>query len=102
MIPMGRFLLIAWIITTSIFSHASAQPRIKGKRLDTTQPVFGDDTTVKRLLDFKDSLTTVGPKKEDPRELKESDPTSMIILILGSVFVIVWAGRRAWRRRRNS
>lgn len=99
---MGRFLLIAWFALVGISPSLIAQPRIKGKKFDTTQAVFGDDTTVKKLIEFKDSMAAVGPKTEGPREATESDPTGMIILILGSLIVIIWAGRRAWLRRRNA
>lgn len=76
-----------------------AQPRFKGKMSDTTQTVLGDDTTIKKLIQFKDSVTKVGPGSDALREATESDNTALVLLIVGAVLVIVWAGRRAWKRQ---
>jgi hypothetical protein len=94
-----RFLLLL-VVSLSVVSMY-AQPRFKGKPLDTTQALLGDDTTLKKLIEFKDSLATVGPAEEGPRPLETSDTTWMIALIIGSVLLIVWAGRRAWLRQRR-
>jgi hypothetical protein len=80
---------------------AHVQPRFKGKRSDTTQTVLGDDTTIKKLIQFKDSIATVGPDTEGPRAPAPADSTGLVLLIVGSVLVIVWAGRRAWMRQRK-
>ncbi len=91
------------IVVCTVYAHAvHAQPRIKGKRSDTTIGILADDTTVKKLIEFKDSVTQVRPATEGLRELEESDSTGMVLLIVGSVLLIAWAGRRAWLRQRRS
>ena len=102
MISLRRFFCLAFVWMMLFSLRTAAQPRIKGKRLDTTQTVLGDDSTVKKLTAFKDSLAKVGPESEGPRKEEESDPTVLIVLIVGSVLVIIWAGRRAWLRQRKS
>lgn len=97
---MKRFIVFTLFFGVGIF-HLEAQPRIKGKRLDTTQTVLGADSTLIKLVEFKDSVTSLGPAETDLRAPEEVDMTWLTLLVLSSVFVIVWAGRRAWRRRKR-
>lgn len=94
------FLLLA-VLGSLSFVSVHAQPRFKGKRLDTTQAVLGNDTTLKKLIEFKDSLATVGPAEEGPRPPESPNTTWMTALIVGTVVLIAWAGRRAWLRQRK-
>lgn len=94
------FLLFALVFTLSVVC-LQAQPRFKGKRLDTTKVVLGNDTTLKKLIEFKDSLATIGPAEEAPRAPESPDTTWMAALIIGSMILIAWAGRRAWLRQRK-
>ncbi len=96
---MYRITLLLFFSFLSLFPFA--QPGIKGKRLDTTQAILGADTTLTKLVEFRDSLARVGPAAEDLREPMPTDNTLFILLIVGSVIVIVWAGRRAWLRGRK-
>jgi hypothetical protein len=96
---MLRSSFLFLIIAAAMIQVIQAQPRIKGKRLDTTQSVLGADTTLTRLVEFKDSITKIGPSSDLLKESEESDNTVMILLIVGSLLVITWAGRRAWMRR---
>ena len=91
------------IIISSCLSLALlAQPGLKGKRLDTTQAILSADTTLAKLVEFRDSLAQVGPSAGDLREPEPADNTLFILLIVGAVIVIVWAGRRAWLRGRKA
>lgn len=98
---MKRFLFFGILFSCLIAASLEVQPRFKGKRLDTTQTVLGNDTTLKKLIEFKDSLAAVGPAQEGPREAKAADSSWMILLIVGASLLIVWAGRRAWLRQRR-
>ena len=97
--PMPRFYFWILIFGGLLFQLVQAQPRIKGKKLDTTQAVLGTDTTLSKLVELKDSLTKIGPKSDLLKEAEPADNTGMFLLILVAVLVIVWAGRRAWKRR---
>jgi hypothetical protein len=44
-------------------------------------------------------VAAVGPAKQDLREPEPTEKTGLILLILGMVTLIVWAGRRAWLRQ---
>ena len=98
---MKRTYFFVLLLSSVIFSSVEAQPRFKGKRLDTTQAVLGNDTTLKKLIEFKDSLATLGPAQEGPRQPESVDSLWMIVLIVGATLLIVWAGRRAWLRQRK-
>jgi hypothetical protein len=93
-------LTVALVLLFSI--EMTGQSRIKGKRTDTTQTVLSDDTTVKKLIVLKDSMAKIGPESKGPRKPESPDQTGMIVLIIGSLLVIIWAGRRAWLRQRKS
>ncbi|MBM3432555.1 MAG: hypothetical protein FJX92_06095 [Bacteroidetes bacterium] len=97
---MTRILfLVVYCLTLSYFSLA--QPGLKGKRLDTSVVILGKDTTLTKLVKFKDSVARLEPKRQDLREPKEADDGFYALLIAGAVVVIVWAGRRAWLRSRK-
>jgi hypothetical protein len=96
---MFRFSVILTLFLSVLLCTVSAQPRFKGKRLDTTQAVLGADSDVTKLIKFKDSVAAVGPAKQDLREPEPTEKTGLILLILGMVTLIVWAGRRAWLRQ---
>ena len=96
---MFRFLLALLLLTTIQCGTITAQPRFKGKRLDTTQGVLGTDSDITKLVKFKDSVASVGPETSTLREEEPREQTGMILLILAMLTLIAWAGRRAWRRQ---
>lgn len=98
---MFRLSFLILLIWGALFQAVQAQPRIKGKKLDSSQSVLGTDTTLNKLVEFKDSLTQIGPKSDLLKEAEKADNTGLFLLIVGSLLVIVWAGRRAWKRRRQ-
>ena len=91
-------LVVCYLFLSSV---SLAQPGLKGKRLDTSQVVLGKDTTLTKLVKFKDSVSKLEPKRQDLREPEETDDGFYALLIAGAVAVIVWAGRRAWIRSRR-
>lgn len=95
------FRLFCWILLIAGWSvlPLQSQPRIKGKKLDTTQGILGTDTHLTKLVEFKDSINQIAPKSDLLKEPREADQTGLILLIVGAVGVILWAGRRAWKRR---
>jgi hypothetical protein len=99
---MFRVLILSVFFTAFSSVGLIAQIRMKGKRPDTTQAVLGNDTTLKNLVAFKDSLEKVGPGTEPLKKREEPDTAWPTLLIIGSVLVIAWAGRRAWKRRQNA
>ena len=98
---MKRTLFFLLLLSNLHVIPLESQPRFKGKRLDTTQAVLGNDTTLKKLIEFKDSLTKVGPAEEGSLKPEPPDSTWMGVLIVGAALLIVWTGRRAWLRQRK-
>jgi hypothetical protein len=98
---MNRIAISLLFLFGVLLVDAEAQPRFKGKRLDTSQAVLANDSTLEKLIQFKDSLESVGPAAEGPRPGKKSDSTGTILLVVGLAGLVVWAGRRAWLRRRK-
>ena len=96
---MFRFLLASTFFISVLCCTVSAQPRFKGKRLDTTQAVLGTDSDITKLVKFKDSVAAVGPDTSTLREEEPREQTGMILLILAMLTLIAWAGRRAWLRQ---
>ncbi|MFM7671656.1 MAG: hypothetical protein ACKO6Q_03555 [Bacteroidota bacterium] len=98
---MARFFLLTILCLSLLSVTLWAQPGIKRKKLDTSIAVLKKDCTLTKLVAFKDSLEKVGPQTTDIREPKATDNTWLTLLVVGSVLLIVWAGRRAWMRRRE-
>lgn len=98
---MNRIVLSVCCLFGVLLLDVGAQPRFKGKGSDTAQAVLANDSTLKKLIDLKDSLESVGPASEGPRSGEKSDSTGTILLVIGLAGLIVWAGRRAWLRRQQ-
>jgi hypothetical protein len=98
---MKRYSLLLLIASACFFLPVDAQPRFKGKRLDTTQSVLGQDSNLVKVIELRDSLATVGPAEEGLREPAKTDSTWMVLLVVAAAILILWAGRRAWHRQRK-
>lgn len=98
---MKRCSILLLIVIASFFLPVDAQPGFKGKRMDTTQTVLGQDSNLVKVIELRDSFATVGPADEGLREPAKTDSTWMVLLVVAAAILILWAGRRAWLRQRK-
>lgn len=93
---MFRLFALALLLSLIAAGGVLTQPGIKGRRIDTTQSIFQNDSVMQKLAAFKDSMAKVGPMRETVPD--ENVPTGswLALLLVGVVVFIFWVGRRAW------